>query len=342
MPAINQGQQPGTSGSTYTETPEQKEAWRKLRAYMRSLNLAVGDTFTVKGTIAKILLDGTADNPRYFTKKQTKDDGSEYDWPFIKVMAAITDPQFGKPGTLDFPAKNVGASFFDGVTKKGRSPNRGGMYNLHVAVTGEEPSEALKANTGSWDTEDYENKPILLRLVYQGKEEEGSAYADRRLGMKIFIAGFEKDRDVHRAASDLDDDDDPPFDRAESVAVAEVQVRKEEAMQAADLSVLPATDRQMAFMIRLGEEAYMTRGDVANWCKEHLGKSLEELTRKDASAAIDAIQRLRYDADPKLAAHPGNVDPRDDGKDELVAVGVATGPKKPVVPDDDDDDLSFD
>jgi hypothetical protein len=179
---------------------------------MRSLNLGVGDTFTVKGTVAKVLLDGTADHPRYFTKPQVKDDGSTYDWPYVKVMAAITDPAFGRPGVLDFPAKNVGASFFDGVTKKGRSPNRGGMYNLHVAVTGEEPGDDLKAGRGDWDTEDYENRPILLRLVYQGKEEEGSAYADRRLGMKLFIAGFEKDRDVHRASSDLDDeDDDAPF-----------------------------------------------------------------------------------------------------------------------------------
>jgi hypothetical protein len=130
MPAVNQSKQPSTGGSAYQETSEQKEAWKKLRAYMRSLNLGVGDTFTVKGTIAKVLLDGSEDNPRYFTKKQVKDDGSEYDWPFVKVMAAITDPAFGRPGVLDFPAKNVGASFFDGVTKKGRSPNRGGMYNL--------------------------------------------------------------------------------------------------------------------------------------------------------------------------------------------------------------------
>jgi hypothetical protein len=319
MAKIGQAGQPGGGGGSYTETAEQKEAWKKLRAYMRSLNLGVGDTFTVKGTIAKVLLDGTEDNPRYFTKKQVKDDGTEYDWPFVKVMAAITDPAFGTPGTLDFPAKNVGASFFDGVTKKGRSPNRGGMYNLHVAVTGEEPGEALKAGKGDWDTEDYENKPLLLRLVYQGKEEEGSAYADRRLGMKLFIAGFEKDRDVHRASSDLDDeDDDAPFSTSPpSSPVAAI------AREAADLAVTPATERQVSFIYALGREAGMDKAEVAEWSDELFGHSVEQITRRDASALIDALQRKRDD----LPA------PAEDGKDEQVAVGVS---RKPPADDDTD------
>jgi hypothetical protein len=318
MPAVNQSKQPSAGGSSYQETPEQREAWKKLRAYMRSLNLGVGDTFTVKGTIAKILLDGSEDNPRYFTKKQVKDDQTEYDWPFVKVMAAITDPAFGKPGTLDFPAKNVGASFFDGVTKKGRSPNRGGMYNLHVAVTGEEPSQALKDGKGDWDTEDYENKPILLRLVYQGKEEEGSPYADRRLGMKLFIAGFEKDRDVHRASSDLDDEDDAPFSTSRpSSPVAAV------AREAADLSVTPATERQVRFVYGLGKELGMGEREVNAWSLELYGERPDLLTRKEISAAIDALQTKRLD-DPA---------PAEDGKDELVSVGVS---KKPLEDDDTD------
>jgi hypothetical protein len=328
MTKLNQGQQPNTGGGTYQETPEQKEAWKKLRAYMRSLNLGVGDTFTVKGTVAKVLLDGTADHPRYFTKPQVKDDGSTYDWPYVKVMAAITDPAFGRPGVLDFPAKNVGASFFDGVTKKGRSPNRGGMYNLHVAVTGEEPGDDLKAGRGDWDTEDYENRPILLRLVYQGKEEEGSAYADRRLGMKLFIAGFEKDRDVHRASSDLDDeDDDSPFD-PDPVVAAERNVERvraqAETTRAADLSVTPATDRQVSFIYALGGELGMGRSEVDGYCEGQFDAGPEMLTRKEASAVIDALQRKRLD-DPA---------PAEDGKDKLVSVGVS---KKPL----EDDDTSF-
>lgn len=327
MPAINQSKQPSTGGGTYQETPEQKEAWRKLRAHMRSLNLGVGDTFTVKGTIAKVLLDGTADNPRYFTKKQVKDDRTEYDWPFVKVMAAITDPAFGTPGTLDFPAKNVGASFFDGVTKKGRNPNRGGMYNLHVAVTGEEPGEALKAGHGSWDTEDYENKPLLLRLVYQGKEEEGSAYADRRLGMKLFIAGFEKDRDVHRAVADLDDEDDGdeivPF-AAPSPSAAVVAAR-----QNADLAATPATDRQLQFLGTLARELGMGNVALDDFAVEIVGHSLGVLTRKQASTVIDALQRERV----KDVAPEDRPARKDEGTGELVGVGVS---KKPLEDDDTD------
>jgi len=328
MAKIGQQGQPGGGGSAYQETPEQKEAWRKLRSYMRSLNLGVGDTFTVKGTVAKVLLDGTDDAPRYFTKKQTKDDGSEYDWPFVKVMAAITDPQFGKPGTLDFPAKNVGASFFDGITKKGRSPNRGGMYNLHVAVTGEEPGEALKAGHGDWDTEDYENKPLLLRLVYQGKEEEGSAYADRRLGMRLFIAGFEKDRDVHRASSDLDDD----YDGDEIVPFVSATPAATTTTQNANLAVTPATDRQVQFIYAIGREANLNQTDVNEWSKELFGNPPQQITRRDASALIDALQRKRQEVqDPSRP---------EEGTDELVSVGVAAGPVKPTTPED-DDDLDF-
>jgi hypothetical protein len=319
MAKIGQQGQPGGGGGSYTETPEQKEAWRKLRTYMRSLNLGVGDTFAVKGTIAKVLLDGTEDNPRYFTKPQVKDDGSTYDWPYVKVMAAITDPAFGRPGVLDFPAKNVGASFFDGVTKKGRSPNRGGMYNLHVAVTGEEPGEALKAGRGDWDTEDYENKPLLLRLVYQGKEEEGSAYADRRLGMKLFIAGFEKDRDVHRASSDLDDeDDDAPFSISPPSSPVAVAAR-----EAADLAVTPATERQVSFIYALGREAGMSKPEVDGFCEGLFDSEPQLLTRKEASAAIDALQKKRNDMPA----------PAEEGKDELVSVGVS---KKPLEDDDTD------
>jgi hypothetical protein len=316
MAKIGQQGQPGGGGGTYQETAEQRDAWRKLRTYMRSLNLGVGDTFTVKGTIAKVLLDGTADHPRYFTKPQVKDDGSTYDWPYVKVMAAITDPQFGTPGTLDFPAKNVGASFFDGVTKKGRSPNRGGLYNLHVAVTGEEPSQALKDGKGDWDTEDYENKPLLLRLVYQGKEEEGSAYADRRLGMKIFIAGFEKDRDLHRASSDLDDeDDDAPF-ATPSPSAAVVA-----AHQNADLAVTPATERQVAFLYALGREMGLGRSEVDGFCQGLFDAGPEMLTRKEASAVIDALQRKRNEEAPLPA------------EDALVGVGAS---KRPLEDDDTD------
>lgn len=353
MPAVNQSSQPRTGGTAYVETPEQKEAWRKLRSYMRELNLAAGDTFTVKGTIAKMLLDGTDESPRYFTKKVTDNKGEEKDWPFVKALCAITDPRFGKSGTLDFPAKNVGASFFDGVTSRGKSPNRGGMYNLHVAVTGQEPAQALKDGKGDWDTEDYENKPLLLRLEYQGKEEADSQYADRRLGMKIFIAGFEKDRDVHRAAADLDDEDDAPFPtaipagssaptaaaRSSAATISAPDGPKAvAATQAANLAVTPATVRQVAFIYALGRDAGMDKEQVAEWCDELFGNPPSLITRRDASAFIDALQRRRNEDDNRTEGdYAREADAlADPGKDELVSVGVSSGPKKLLADDDTD------
>lgn len=337
MPKIDQGSQPRTGGSAYAETPAQVAAWKQLRSYMREQGISAGDTFTVPGTIAKIVLDGTPENPRYFTKPVKDNQGNDKDWPFVKVYAAITDPRFGAPGTLDFPAKNVGASFFDGVTKQGRSPNRGGMYNLHVAVTGQEPSQALKDGKGDWDTEDYENKPILLRLEYQGKEDPDSQYADRRLGMKIFIAGFEKDRSVHRS-TDLDDEDDdnspfagrpagssaPTAAAKSSVATISATLGANAAREAADLSVMPATERQVKFIYALGQEAGLGVSDLMDLAVDLCGHVMDDLTRRDASALIDALQRKRNEAE-------------DTGKDELVSVGVS---KKPAPPED-DPDLNF-
>lgn len=324
MAKMDQTQQPRTGGMTYVETPAQVAAWKLLRSYMREQGISAGDTFTVQGTIAKILLDGPDSAPRYFTKKVTDDKGVEKDWPFVKVLAAITDPRFGAPGTLDFPAKNVGASYFDGVTKRGRSPNRGGMYNLHVAVTGQEPSQALKDGKGDWDTEDYENKPILLRLEYQGKEEPDSAYADRRLGMKIFIAGFEKDRSVHRATDLDDDEEDAPFDVPPGRTLEEASnsgispgrfaptPAAAEATKAADLSVLPATDRQVRFMYALAKEAGMDEREANQWSMEQHGERFDLLTRKEASDVIDALQRQRnpqVEPPPEAPEPPKLADP---------------------------------
>lgn len=348
MPAIQQSTQPRTGGLAYTETPEQKEAWRLVRAHIRTEGLDVGDTFTVKGTIAKMLLDGTAESPRYFTKKVTDNKGEEKDWPFVKVLCAITDPRFGTPGLLDFPLKNVGASFFDGVTKQGRSPNRGGMFNLHVAVTGQEPAQELKDGTGSWDTGDYENRPILLRLEFQGKEEAGGQYADRRLGMKIFVAGFEKDRDVHRS-SILDDDEDAPFPTASgngaratrsTSTAALTPAAATAAREAADLSVLPATDRQVNFIYVLGREAGMDRPEVDGMAEGLYDAEPALLTRKEASSFIDALRRKQLDTPADNRTEGDYAREAGAGKDELVSVGVKTA-TRPAPPEDDDDDTRF-
>jgi hypothetical protein len=325
MAKISQGGQPGGGGSgTYEESIEEREGWKKLREYIRKEGIVAGDTFTVKGAIGKIRLDGIDSAPRYYTKLVKNDKGEEKDWPFVKVYTSITDPRFGRPGLLSPPVKNVGASFFDGKTRQGRSPNRGGMYNIHVAATAEEPSQALKDGQGDWDTDDYENKPLLLRLEYQGKEDPDSQYADRRAGMRIFVAGFEKDRDVHRPA-EVEGEDDAPFDRAESAAVAEAQVRKEEATRNADMGSQRATERQMRFIYAIGREAGMDEDAVNDWSLELYAREVDQLNRRDASTLIDALQRRRNETRP---ADEG-------GTDEVVDIKAAATRGKVAVTDDD-------
>jgi hypothetical protein len=149
--------------------------------------------------------------------------------------------------------------------------------------------------------------------------------------MKLFIAGFEKDRDVHRASSDLDDeDDDAPFVGA-STAAAKSSASSTAAVEAvksnADLSVTPATDRQVQFIGTLGRELGMDNVALDDFAVGIVGHSLGVLTRKQASTVIDALQRERV--------NDAAGQEREDGKDELVAVGVS---KKSL----EDDDTSFD
>jgi hypothetical protein len=79
----------------------------------------------------------------------------------------------------------------------------------------------------------------------------------------------------------------------------------------ADLSVTPATERQVSFIYALGREAGLDKAEVLEWSDELFGNPPEQITRRDASALIDALQRKRNDMPA----------PAEDGKDELVASG---------------------
>jgi hypothetical protein len=85
----------------------------------------------------------------------------------------------------------------------------------------------------------------------------------------------------------------------------------------------------VSFIYALGGELGMGRSEVDGYCEGQFDAGPEMLTRKEASAVIDALQRERVK----------DVAPADDGKDELVSVGVS---KKSAAPPEDDDDLSFD
>lgn len=198
-------QQPARTGEgTYEESIEESEGWKLVRRYLKAQKMMVDGTFKVKGTIKKFIFDNGGYFETEFTDKAT---GKVSKRSSVKVVAAITDPRFGQPGILELPPKGVGVSFFDG--KRGsqpRSPIRGGLYSIHLAVTHQEPPQEL-VKGGPWDNEPYEGQPLLLNLVYKGTVEEDSPYHGKRANMTLFINGFERDPDSPNYVSDLDDDD---------------------------------------------------------------------------------------------------------------------------------------
>ena len=209
MAEIVQQQHQQGGGQGYVESPAQKQGWRDLRSYMGSLSpkLMKGGTFTVKGFISEFILN----NGGYFSQDVEKDDGTPSKWQYIKAVCTIRDERVSDVD-LPLPPKNVGANFFDGWTKKGRSNLRGGMYWVHLAVTHQEPPEALVKGVGRWRTDDYEGEqhPILIRIKWEGLEQEDSQYFGRRANLRIFVDGFERDPDhaPYDPDNDLGGDDD--------------------------------------------------------------------------------------------------------------------------------------
>jgi hypothetical protein len=207
MPAIDQRSQPKTQsggGENYEETPAQKKGWENVDDFIATHRprVLVDDTFRIKGRIKRVLLDEKDGAARYFTKdvKRKNEKTGEMEvkpWAFVKVVATITDPDVVVRGApLELPVKDIGASFFDGWTtrdgKRSRGITRGGMFNLHLGVTHEEPGEDLVEGIGSWETEDYEDKDVLLVVKYAGRTED-ERYKDRRAGLALWLQGFERD-----------------------------------------------------------------------------------------------------------------------------------------------------
>jgi hypothetical protein len=331
MPRIDQqaNHVPGTGGFTYSETPNQRKSWERLEDFIQEMRPKVipGDTFTLRGHISKFVLNGNA----YFTKKVTRDTAEgkkEVDWPYVRVVARITDERIvvGDGTVLELPIKDVGANFFDGRDrKKGtRGTARGGMFHVHLAVTHEEPDEALVNNTGSWETDDYAgpDHPILLRVKFDGYTDN-EAYAKQRCGMTLWLAGFERDPDVdpsrttgatiqrgirERAAqreatpapvdtTELDELENPFQEEAPAP-----KPRKGGAARSAGATATPsaptgdaplATDRQRKFIGDLGNEALLTLNEVKAVAAEKFGVAdWAALTRAQASQVITYLQEL--------------------------------------------------
>lgn len=209
------------SAGNYEETENEIAAWKELRRYIRDNDILPDSTFVLRGQIQKFLFD----NGAYFSEKRG-DEGKQKDWYYVKVVTQITDDRLGthgRSGILTLPPKKVGVSFFDGRLKdKPRTPIRGGMFNIHYAVTHEEPSQAMVRDNGPWDTDDYEGRPIMLKIKYVGKCEEGSAYYGKRANLVLFLDGFERDPKMARRTDD--DDDDAPVKRTAAVAADDDEI----------------------------------------------------------------------------------------------------------------------
>lgn len=333
MPRVDQqaNHVPGTGGFTYSETPNQRESWGRLEDFIQEMRPKVipGDTFTLRGHISKFVLNGNA----YFTKKVTRDTAEgkkEVDWPYVRVVARITDERIvvGEGTVLELPIKDVGANFFDGRARDGkRGTARGGMFHVHLAVTHEEPGEALVNNTGSWETDDYQgpDHPILLRVKFDGYTDN-EQYAKQRCGMTLWLAGFERDPDVDpsrptassitkgirgRAAqreaapapvdtAELDEMENPfaeeapaPKDERRSATRAAAASTPAPAGSAGTADAPLATDRQKKFIADLANEALLTLAEAKKVAAEQFGVSdWDALTRSQASQVIAYLQDL--------------------------------------------------
>ena len=215
-------QAPESRGGNYTETPEIKGQWRRLRKLIRDQRLLPEQTIAVKGYIQKVLLDKDG---KYFAE-MTKDrrTGEDKMWFHVKVVPVITDPRIVAEGEkpLVLLSKKVGASFFDGRNRDGsRSPVRGGMYDVHYATMLAEPTEGLVRGREAWDTDDYvgPDKSVLIVLLFRGMEEEGSQYYGTKANLKVFVQGFQADPDRLQDA-DLWGDDDDEAEEAEAQEAA--------------------------------------------------------------------------------------------------------------------------
>lgn len=284
MPRFNQPQQGGGQGTRFTEGPEEKAAWQKLRQYISREKIMPGETFTLPGTITKIRFNGSDDNPSYFTEMvKDRNTGEMKERHYVYVICAITDPRFGTPGTAGLPPKKVTPNWFDGRNRDGTRGNaRGGFYHIHVAALHEEPPQELVNGGADWETEWYENRPLLLRLVYLGDEDPGGRYADQRAGMRIFVESFER---LREAAQTTDDGQPTP----------QAQALQAQANVAENAGI---SERQVKFIDALIAQAGMDEMEGFQFVLNLMGKDIDSLTRGEASTIIDALRRRVLEVNP--------------------------------------------
>lgn len=329
MPRFNQPQQGGGQGTRFAEGPEEKAAWQKVRQYISREKIMPGETFTLPGTITKIRFNGTDENPSYFTEMvKDRNTGEMKERHYVYVICAITDPRFGSPGTAGLPPKKVTPNWFDGRNRDGTRGNaRGGFYHIHVATLHEEPPQELVSGGADWETEWYENKPILLRLIYLGDEDPGGRYADQRAGMRIFVEGFER----LRAAAQTTDNGQP---------TPEAQALQAQANVAENTGI---SERQVKFIDALITQAGMDILQGEDFVYKLMGKGVDDLSRGEASTVIDALRRRVLGTqvaqpDPTVSAIPAT-SASSSGPPPVGAASTVAAGATPTSGDDDDVDF---
>jgi hypothetical protein len=214
------------------EAPEEKQKWAAFRKFVATQRPREGGTFTIPGHI--VSMAGDPDDPSKPKMRPGRPGTADKPKPGLDVIVRSDHPDF--PG-LEWK-KFVTLSFFDGHMRDGTmSPFRGGMYGVHYAVTGKQPAQDLVKGSGAFDTDDYIDRPVLLRLIYKGKVEEGSQWYGRRANLTVFLDGFEP---LAENLGEWDEDTDgedviqPDWDiAAEKRKVAKAQEIKREAVAAA-------------------------------------------------------------------------------------------------------------
>jgi hypothetical protein len=183
----------------------------------------------------------------------------------------------------------------------------------------------------SWDTADYEGKPILIGVKYDGViKDHDNQYYNRRAAMTLWVNKPERDPDATPVGlksdldddgddedlggadggptddgDDLDDDDDlttvvgtptlatQPAPSAGAVASAPTTVASTATASPADPGDLPATERQVKFMFAIAREAGIDDEALQDLAVTTYGCEVTDISRSKAVEFIRVLQGMR-------------------------------------------------
>lgn len=289
------------------ETPEEKAAWLAIRKHINDLGLIEDQQFDLPGRIVGIAGDPENPDAPIWKKIKNRRTGVEEDQAFLKVSVKLDDPKFAALNIV----KDMRISFFDGNLRgqPQKSLFRGQFYHIHRAATGREPSPGLVNGTEGFDPADYCNIPMRVFFLYQGRVKEGEEYYGTRANLKVWLDHFEPTVETIKRARAADDDDGygddqpSPFvpgpDQPTTVVTDSAPAAEAKPASAGDKPTPRViTDWERKFIMGLGRECGIDADDLENWSLELYGTEIADLSRRDGSSFIEALQRRRNEATP--------------------------------------------